>query len=1443
MEIKIPTIKIKGNLEDYYNVASDVIEKKEPQSDLERRFNEIEWRKARISALPETRLRQYKGEMEQETIPERMLKVEKDREEYLTERGELKNIMVNRACKDFLVGVGGTAESMIGAAEWVSPKIMKPFFEDKGDQVALWRQRMTPKETNFLDEVIMGAGSAATFFIPGIGVGRAALTLAKVSPKLALLFGNITATALESATEAGGVYREKKDLGANHKEASWAATKTFILNSFLIGLTNKFGIFSDNTTSILKRIAMSSPIEGFQEYWQEVIQNVNTGKPAFQHAFKSGVIGAILGIPMGGISGVSFNNLTTTDQHKVIEKELLEKAKELGQKMPIGLTIKKVGEPIPEGLEPETKTQKELENIQKAKAPEEEAIYQAEVMKEMIPEIQKAQGQLFRDIKDLGGIKAHRGTLAEELKPIPLILKNRKTGSTLDELAQELNTKGYNFEGENDLLATILNTARERKFSKTVQPKQGTLRGLKIALDKAFAMGRRLTPFESKGVAKAFETFIKKGGMKDKMITMSDEKLLKIRLKAEARGAKTGERLGRVETRTRILNEIKEEKIKVQTIKQDIVDYAREYLDLHERGKLLATVKNVKSYNDLSNAKEYIERLSTQATKRTLRIKIKRELKNTKIRKQSGKPVGKFTPEVQITLNKLRQASKFTKTEAELRIQYNLEKHKNSIPPEDVALENKILSMIAGMDEMSISELRSVLNEIRTIKATGKLTAELKKFNRKTETEMWVNKAIDIITGGKGVPDNISTIGVKELPPKNLKEHIQKFIGTTGKIYMGEDETLDMLARKTKAKPYSTWLDDFGDVTNQENAVKKGIRINTDKIREMAQETLNVKNDRELVKRFKEDAEEVSLGVFKNTQGKMSEIIYTKAEARKSWMELQDPTLMGTFKLGMFYTDEIIDSIENFLTPQDKAFAQKQLEFYQDYYKSVNKIYRDIYGVDLPKNEFYSPIKRDGINREDSIGFGEFLQEISVRKSVTSGSLKSRVKNIKPLHNQSDVAVLEQHIAEMEHFKGWAHKIRDLRAVFGNPQVRAAIIREHGKGMLALVDNFLNDFTRGGTEIASRLSWLDRLRGNFSRAVLAGKGAIGVKQLTSFIGYADVVPPIDFGKGTIDFWLNPLEKIRILKQSEMMKVRGKHMERDIKTAVRSDAYSSFRKHPSFLNTLMLNIQLGDQGAIYAGGWSLYKYQRKLGKSHSEALHIFERETSKVQQSSDLSKLSSWQRGGSFAKLFTMFQSAPNMFFRKELGAIRNAIHGRGTIQQHAKTIVVFHFLIPMFFQFVSDWFKWNPEEQKRAMILGPFNGMFIVGDGLDSLIRTALGMRAFSSEIPLYSISDDIGKTVKLINDDDITTEDVFRAIRGLAGATGALKGLPLKQPIDIGAGIEHTLTGEYERGLAEILGWSPYVAKEMTKKPKKKGIPTIKIPTIKTNIPTIKIPTIKVDL
>ncbi|RLC33993.1 hypothetical protein DRH14_03925, partial [Candidatus Shapirobacteria bacterium] len=835
-----------------------------------------------------------------------------------------------------------------------------------------------------------------------------------------------------------------------------------------------------------------------------------------------------------------------------------------------------------------------------------------------------------------------------------------------------------------------------------------------------------------------------------KKITIEESKALKVKLRAEARGAREAAKEAATETRTKIREETKKIKSK----------------------------------------KELVARLN-------------RELKTTKVKKVSGKPVGKFTPRIQKILDEMVRASKLTAEEGQLEIEANLENLHGALPSEEIRIQNEILGRFSGIKDKTVAELQNSLDILMSTKETGNIANALEKFNRDEEVDRWRNKAIEQIRGGKGVDVTLKTTGAN-------KARFRDRMKAIGSSQVGFTDIMDILSFNDKAtKKGEGFLNEFGETLDAENAEAAGNQNATADLRKMFFDSFQITKDSQMNDQMHKDSDTQSLGVFKNAEGNDVEIQMSKSEARKRWMELQDPTLDQTFRTGMAYTQEIIDGIDSFLSQQDKVFAKAQLEYYKKYYEGVNKTYRELYGVDLPKNPFYSPIMREDIAKDMSSGFGEFGQEISSRRSITTGSMKTRVANIKPITKQSDVQVLQSHVSEMEHFKAWAQKVKDLSSVFTDPTVRSSIKQEFGGDIIGVIDGFLKDFTSRGAYNSNNIRWFDRMRVRFVRSVLAAKPSIAVKQLVSTIAYADDIPIGQFAKGEIDFWKSPLEHYRFLKKnSQLFAARGENMERDIKNATQSDQYKAFRKGQRWLDSLMLNIKLGDQAAIAIGGWAVYKHHHDLaiknGKTELEAKDIgirqFERTTKRAQQSAALSDLSKLQRGGGFAKVFTMFLSSPNLYMRKELGAIRNLAAGRVSAKQAIKTISIYHILLPMLFQFVSDFGKWDWEEQKRAMIFGSLNGIFIVGDGLDYILRKALGQRAFEMDIAPLQVFEDLGKFAS-----EVKSGDVWGAARELFEVTGLATGLPAKYVADFSTGVGDVLGGNYTRGVGQVAGWSPW--------------------------------------
>lgn len=220
-----------------------------------------------------------------------------------------------RRVERFISGIGAGAvasiEGMAGSVQWITDgKVGK----DLANQAAIWRSEMIPsaEERDFSDDVAGGVGSMAVFFIPGYGVANGIRLLFGASTRFAAWVGTGVMTSMESATEAGMVYRDVLRETRSKTKAEDAATTTFWLNVPLITITNKLGFFTEGG-SVLSRAARGGFLEGTQEAGQEVISGVATGDtPRLGDLVRAFGVGAITGAGVGAIQALS-QDKTDTD--------------------------------------------------------------------------------------------------------------------------------------------------------------------------------------------------------------------------------------------------------------------------------------------------------------------------------------------------------------------------------------------------------------------------------------------------------------------------------------------------------------------------------------------------------------------------------------------------------------------------------------------------------------------------------------------------------------------------------------------------------------------------------------------------------------------------------------------------------------------------------------------------------------------------------------------------------------------------------------------------------------------------------------------------------------------------------------------------------------------------------------------------------------------------
>ena len=479
---------------------------------------------------------------------------------------------------------------------------------------------------------------------------------------------------------------------------------------------------------------------------------------------------------------------------------------------------------------------------------------------------------------------------------------------------------------------------------------------------------------------------------------------------------------------------------------------------------------------------------------------------------------------------------------------------------------NAMLDM-QGIGEMNLGELKNVLDNIKSIKQEGKTIREKQKIKEQAEKQQTKDKFVDILTGGKGIKEGGGSVPREQL--EIPRGRIGKTVDIVDNWQHGWDNLLDKISKFDKSSgPYKSYISEFGDkVHKARNEQNSGESKHLTQAREKAMEIFGEKNILGKMSRRKLNntlnkmgKEKVFLGSFKNSEGETIDLNLTKELIIQKYQQLKDPTNDGSFDEGMKWTDEIKEAVNKALNPKEKEWADWQLQFYQDYLKTINPVYSKIYNINIANNPHHVPAFKDV--ESEIPGDVLLAQEAARYSSVTNGSLKAKTKNSMPLKFGEADSVLINHIIRMEHFKAWAEPMRDLRRIFGDKDVRTAIRQYHGEKILNILDKFLNQIARDGVDRALINRAADFLRTNFTVSVLGlPKTIIAIKQIPSGLAYITEMPVRDFFTGIADFWKNPLENYKTLvKPSPYFTNRFKAgYERDIRFAMQKGWRSEERR--------------------------------------------------------------------------------------------------------------------------------------------------------------------------------------------------------------------------------------------------------------------------------------------
>jgi len=943
------------------------------------------------------------------------------------------------------------------------------------------------------------------------------------------------------------------------------------------------------------------------------------------------------------------------------------------------------------------------------------------------------------------------------------------------------------------------------------------------------------------------------------------------------------------ERRDKIIGDLRDRTQGVQDSIKEVVAYARRTLPKGERDRVLAKINEIAGRarpetrdRVVAETKAMLDDLYERYRKRLYGRDIARLLKRTRPKKVKGIPRGAFDPETQKSFDAIDAAYQMSHTEADEAMQNIIDAVEGRTNPEftDDEMDQVVaLTMYGGLESRSGDDAEKAWQYLDDAVKTGRTKHRILREAETAERAELRAETADTCRGGAEPLTQAEELARRPttLTGRAWKKFTEGLNAIDDKLQSFE-WLLDKLSKFEKRSRIlrSTPVERFGRTAHrathaESTGIRRKMKELNDKLQDVFQATgaklerklgeisepvketgvhlyeltdkqaydqafLELRQAQEMVKRHADSpalleraqaqmgaAAAEMLRAGERVQG--DQLAISQGEGYKIWQMWQDPTLREDLER-QGVTEETIAELDNYLSPEVKEWARWQIEeFYPQYYEEINPVFRRMFYVDMPRNEFYTPIRRRIDTKADE---DPLLRQRTVHSSVLARGLRSRVKNQRELEFVDGDSMLVRHIMEMERFKAWAEPMREMRSVLGSEEVKTAIRQFHGQNANIVLGGFLDDMARGGAHRQMIQRGIDKWKSNYSKGVISLNLPLLPKQLSSIPAYAAEIPVKDFITGVASALRHPVIAAKTLfEKSEAMRSRydeGNTIETMI--ALQRSAAQMMAGTKRVFAFARLPAQIGDAAAIVIGGWGVYQHHLKNNleagmpqeQAEKAAIEEFERTTERSQQAGQVKDLSYYQRMGSLGSIWTMFKTSPLSYFRMLDGAIRNAVKGRASPAQAAKLITIAGILLPILFEWVSQGFRLTKKGLMKALTSGNLQGIPFLGDLADIVAESAMNRSAWGQHggPPITSSFDRAGQVAAKVarfadNPDEISQKDILQVADAMAyllsvgpfKATGG--GLPYTGAKRIATGVKDVATGQTENPWLRLMGFSQW--------------------------------------
>jgi hypothetical protein len=232
-------------------------------------------------------------------------------------------------------------------------------------------------------------------------------------------------------------------------------------------------------------------------------------------------------------------------------------------------------------------------------------------------------------------------------------------------------------------------------------------------------------------------------------------------------------------------------------------------------------------------------------------------------------------------------------------------------------------------------------------------------------------------------------------------------------------------------------------------------------------------------------------GKMSELQGITALLMWRQEDGKRHMRGKRDEN--GKIVSAWSYDETFIAEIEKNLSTEALAVMDYLTDQYAGEYETLNPIFRELNGINLPRNDKYSPLT---VKPQQAPG-GQTTDPVTgstmSNGSMTPGSLRTRAQVVAEPDFRNAVEVFVGHKKQLAHWKAYAVFSRDAQAILGNREVGNAIEAASGQEAAKVLRSWLDLFAQGGVRDAgSHLA--------LTKALGAAMGRASAVQLVGRLG-------------------------------------------------------------------------------------------------------------------------------------------------------------------------------------------------------------------------------------------------------------------------------------------------------------------------------------------------------